>query len=210
MKHKKDLCWIFTGIALILAALSLVLFNCYQSGHSGDAAQKYLLELQNSISQLSPDDSEGMPEGGDILAEYDTHQYLSEETVETVDAYGFLGYITIPDIGIELPVMSEYVYENLKIAPCRYSGSALTGDLIICAHNYGTHFGRINELNTGSLIYFTECSGKVREYEVVESDLIGGFDAATMSEGSDEWDLTLFTCTLGGTNRVTVRAVEKI
>lgn len=209
MGNRKGLCWIVMGMALIIAALSLVLFNYCQSLKSGEDANSYLSELKKNIPETNESEFEDVKEGLDIAAEYEMQQDSQEEIVETVDSYDFLGYITIPDLGIELPVLSEYVYKNLKIAPCRYSGSVQSGDLIICAHNYKTHFGKINELNTGSMIYFTECSGAVHEYEVVETDLIGGYDSTAMSDNEDEWDLTLFTCTLSGTNRVTVRAVEK-
>jgi sortase A len=209
MKSKKGLFCILIGIAMIVAALSLALFNYFQSQKSGDVAQEYLSELielipEDDVCELPAE----MPSEDNILAEYGIQDNLPEEATAEIDSYNFLGYITIPDIGIELPVLSEYRYENLKISPCRYSGTVAEGNLIICAHNYSTHFGRINELNTGSVIYFTECSGEVHEYEVIETNLIDGYNSAAMSEGDDEWDLTLFTCTLGGTNRVTVRAVE--
>ena len=118
--------------------------------------------------------------------------------------------VNFPDLGIELPVQSEWSYPALKISPCRYKGSILTGDLILAAHNYQSHFGRIQELNTGAEILLTDGNGEVHHYEVVQTEIIPGQDVEAMEFGSAEnWDLTLFTCTLSGQSRVTVRAVEK-
>ena len=47
--------------------------------------------------------------------------------------------------------MESWSYPKLKVAPCRYRGSAYLDDLIIAAHNYDRHFGRINTLLPGHL-----------------------------------------------------------
>ncbi|MCC8135216.1 MAG: sortase [Ruminococcus sp.] len=209
-KSRKGLWWIAAGIVLILAALSLALFNWHQDWQNGEAAQEYLTELLEQIPQTSDSAEEQTTSGGgDLLAEYAENQPQEEEPVAEAGGYDFIGYITIPKLEIELPVLSEWNYANLKISPCRYAGSALTGNLVIAAHNYNSHFGRINELNTGDIICFTDCGGAVREYEVVQTEIIDGYDVAAMTADDDSYDLTLFTCTWSGTNRVTVRAVEK-
>ena len=122
----------------------------------------------------------------------------------------YIGYISLPALGIELPVMSSWSYDNLKISPCRYKGSAAGGDLIIAAHNYSSHFGRLDEFQGGEEIIFISADGTVLNYEVIQTENISGKDVEAMEFGSaDEWDLTLFTCTLSGQSRVTVRAVIK-
>ena len=67
----------------------------------------------------------------------------------------------------------------------------------------------IQELNSGDSIIITDTNGVLHNYEVVQSEIIDGYNIESMNFGSDdEWDLTLFTCTLSGQSRVTVRAVE--
>ena len=89
-------------------------------------------------------------------------------------------------------------------------GSAAGGDLIIAAHNYSSHFGRLDEFQGGEEIIFISADGTVLNYEVIQTENISGKDVEAMEFGSaDEWDLTLFTCTLSGQSRVTVRAVIK-
>ena len=106
--------------------------------------------------------------------------------------------------------MSGWSYPALKRAPCRYSGTAQDNDLIIAAHNYSAHFGRIGDLETGDSIIFTDTSGQVYNYTVAFAEVIAGTDVDQMFSGqATDWDLTLFTCTLSGQSRVTIRAYRQ-
>jgi sortase A len=88
-------------------------------------------------------------------------------------------------------------------------GSVFTDDLIICAHNYNTHFGTIKNLHTDSEIIFTDVTGKTYRYTVINMEELPGTAVEQMQFGdADDWDLTLFTCTLSGQTRVTVRAAR--
>lgn len=202
------------GTALLITALSLVLYNWNQNKKSGEAAQKVLTQLKDEIP-MQPEKSTEMTTtfpGYDIFMEYETEPTsppVKEEATLVVDDYGYIGIIAIPSLDLELPVMSEWSYEGLKISPCRYKGSAAGGDMIIAAHNYSTHFGRIKGLNSGDEIIFTDADGYVHRYEINQISEINGKDIEGMDFGSaDSWDLTLFTCTLSGQSRVTVRAEE--
>lgn len=52
--------------------------------------------------------------------------------------------------------MSQWDYERLKIAPCRYEGSTKSDDLVLLAHNYGKHFGTLKNLVPGDEVFFTD------------------------------------------------------
>lgn len=84
--------------------------------------------------------------------------------------------------------------------------SAYNDTLIICAHNYESHFGKIKNLAPGSKVYFTDIDGNNFSYEVVEICILDPYAIEEMQSG--DWDLTLFTCTWGGRTRVTVRCVK--
>ena len=43
---------------------------------------------------------------------------------------------TLISCGLELPIMSDWDYGRLKIAPCRYYGSVRGENLVLMAHNY--------------------------------------------------------------------------
>jgi sortase A len=80
-------------------------------------------------------------------------------------------------------------------------------DLVICAHNYQSHFGRLNTLKTGDLVQFMDMEGNLFTYQVVSFEILQPNQAELLRSGG--WDLTLFTCTIGGQTRFTVRC-EKI
>lgn len=126
-----------------------------------------------------------------------------EMPVEHIDGQDYIGVLAIPGLELKLPVISEWSYPRLKIAPCRYAGSAYTGDLIISAHNYSSHFGKLNHLHVGDTVSFTDIDGNVFHYKVMEIYTLKPTAIEEMESG--DWDLTLFTCTVGGQSRVTVR-----
>ncbi len=126
-----------------------------------------------------------------------------ENPIVIVDEEAFCGRIIIEKLGVELPIIQEWNYKKLKKAPCRYSGSVEMNDMIIAAHNYNSHFGKLNVLENGDKIIFVDVLGKTYNYEVKEILLLDGSAVEDMTSG--EWDFTLFTCTIGGKQRVTVR-----
>jgi sortase A len=120
-----------------------------------------------------------------------------------IDGRLYIGYLFIPALGLELPVQSQWDYPGLKISPCRYVGSTKTDDLVIAAHNYDRHFGRISKLAQGDLVYFTDMDGVQTTYQVMETLILQPTAIEEMTTSG--YDLTLFTCTYGGKTRVTVR-----
>lgn len=134
------------------------------------------------------------------------HVDTTMKTVE-VDGNRYVGFLTIPALELELPVMDDWNYERMRIAPCRYSGTLLGGDLVIAAHNYLRHFGHLMELTIGSEVLFTDISGNTTRYRVAELEILGPSEIERMTAG--DYDLSLFTCTYGGANRFTVRCVRK-
>lgn len=91
-----------------------------------------------------------------------------DQTMKTLNIEGneYIGYLSIPDLSLELPVMNQWDYTRLKIAPCLYYGSVFTDDLVIAAHNYKSHFGKLEELSLGSFVDFTDAEGTVHRYRV--------------------------------------------
>ena len=85
---------------------------------------------------------------------------MPEYTLKSLGDVACIGILEIPALDLELPVISSWSYSSLRLAPCRYSGSAYKGDLVIAAHNYQSHFGGLRTLPEGSEVFFTRCCGK--------------------------------------------------
>ena len=102
-----------------------------------------------------------------------------------------------------LPVLTDWSYIKLKKAPCHYYGSYYEKDFVIAAHNYESHFGELSELQDDDIVIFTDASVTVHYYEVILLETLP--DDATKEMITSGFDLSLYTCTLGGGSRVTVR-----
>ena len=119
---------------------------------------------------------------------------------EKVNGHEYIGTLSIPSLGLKVPVQRNWSYENLSVSPCRYSGSAYAGNLAIIAHTY--HFGKLSSLALDATITFTDMENNVFRYVVREKNTISPNDANEIAHSG--YDLTLVTCTLSGTKRVAV------
>lgn len=191
MKNKMGNLFIFLGAVMVLGALCLFLWNLWEDRQAGKTVEEILPQLAEIIQ-------ERVSGGGDNVDLSD-----SETVVELPDGYEYMGYLSLPSLGLELPVMSDLSYSQLKIAPCRYSGAVETDDLVIAAHNYSRHFGSIKDLSLEDTVYFTDVNGNIYIYEVRQIDLLSSASVEEMTSG--DYALTLFTCTYDGQSRVTVR-----
>lgn len=181
------------GTVFVVAALSLFLWNRHEDQKAEQAADAIMLPLAKTIDEAA---EEVIPD-----------PYSEEMTVITIDGYDYIGYLSVPRFELYLPVMAEWDYDRLKIAPCRYTGSVKTNDLVIAAHNYSRHFGPIRELEPGDEVSFTDADGVVTHYTVETVEVLEPTAVEDMTAG--DYDLTLFTCTYGGKSRMTVRCVRE-
>lgn len=128
-----------------------------------------------------------------------------EMPVTALKGHDYIGILDIPCQNVSLPVMSEWSYAKLKIAPCRYSGSVYSGDVILAGHNSNGHFSPIKKLVTGDEVRFTDADGNVFIYSVMRIDVLGANDVQLLLAGDEEWDLSMFTCSHNSRKRTTVR-----
>jgi sortase A len=120
-----------------------------------------------------------------------------------IDGYTYIGVVSVPALGIELPVMSEWSYPLLKRSACRFAGSYLDDTLVIAGHSTRKHFRPLRQAQVGDSVVFTDVLGNAIPYQVVAIESLGPKDGEKLVSG--DWDLTLFTCSPGGERRVTVR-----
>lgn len=179
------------GAVLVLAALTLFFRNQREAQRAQEAAEEILPQVIESIRNPQEQPT-GYPD-----------PYNPVMTEKTIDGYSYIGYLSIPSLELELPVMAQWDYQRLRIAPCRYTGSTKTDNLVIAAHNYARHFGNLSKLTAGEKISFVDMDGIVTVYEVAMVEIMEPTAIEEMTDGS--YDLSLFTCTYGGKYRVTVR-----
>ena len=200
MKVERGTAWINLGLLLLAAALLLSAYNEMESHEARNSAQQVIEQM----CQTLPTETAAGPAGTEAPA---IPEYMldadREMPVQTINGRDYIGVLSIPALELELPVLSQWDYPALKVAPCRYSGSLYQDNLIIFAHNYASHFGKLKTLQPGDTVQFTDMDENVVTFRMVERETLGPTDVEGMEAG--DWDLTLFTCTVGGQTRVTIR-----
>ena len=203
-KNSKGNILILLGILMLLGAVGLVAYNFWDANRAKEAAEQISEQLIEKIDENVKSEETAAPA-----------PYMDPNTpmpVELIDGYEYIGILEIPSKELSLPVMAEWDYDRLKISPCRFVGSYYTDDLVICAHNYDQHLGRLLSIDIGVDVYFTNVEGLTIHYIVTNRETVEPTAVEQMIENTGnsetsllDWDLTLFTCNLGGQTRCAVR-----
>ena len=197
MPKRADIVIIAVGAVLILSALLLLIYNRCEDVRAGQEAESLLASVEAAISAQEMA-APNKPESTEALS----LPLDPEMPVVTLGGYEYVGYVEIPTLGLKLPVMAEWDYTRLQIAPCRQFGSSRTDNLVIAAHNYDTHFGKLKELSKGDTVIFTDMDGIVSTYCIEKLETLSPDAVDTVLNSG--YDLVLYTCTKGGKTRVTV------
>lgn len=124
------------GIIFLLGALTLSGYNFYDEYR---AAQ--------SVQNILEDAAEQTDEENNVVGELVVSDYLLDPEmdmpVKTVDGQKYVGVLKIPALSLTLPVLNDWSYGKFKIAPCKYYGSVYQDNMVIAAHNYRRHFGKL-------------------------------------------------------------------
>lgn len=199
MRKRVGIIFLIIGAVLIAGAAGLLIYNQLEDSNAGETSQSALATLKEDISEGLITETDGAEDDGSG----DSDALLEGMEVAIIDGQEYIGYIALPTLGVELPVLADWSQEKLKIAPCRYYGSYKTDNMVVAAHSYRNHFGRIWSMAYGDPVYFTDVKGNVYSYSVVSIETLGPTEVPKMIE--NEYDLTLFTCTYDAANRTTVR-----
>ena len=200
MRKSPGILCIVIGGVLLLAALGLYGYNRYEDAQAGAEAQVVVQDLEQKLEQKL---EQTVSKAASTETSADSEEMLSPELpVVMLDGYDYIGVISIPAIDIKLPVMSNWSYPKLKISPCREFGSSRTDDLVIAAHNYESHFGKLGSVSVGDNVIFTDMDGVENHYIVQKTDILQPTDVDAVEHSG--YDLVLYTCTYGGKTRITV------
>ena len=202
---------IILGAACLMAAIGFVVYNRWEAENAAYISQSLLQDVQLVIDENKTNDPLQSENGNadsvknDDLPE-DAKTPTEMATIK-VDGYDCIGILSVPVLELELPVLTEWSYAKLKQAPCHYYGSYYEANFVIAAHNYTAHFGRLSELRSGDIVIFTDVQGVEYYYAVVLLETLP--PTATEAMIASGFALSLYTCTPGGGNRVTVRCCSK-
>lgn len=190
-----------TGVALVCVALGLLLYNRVEAKRAEQKAADVMTEIVSHIDHKTEESADFNPKQTNAQTPISVPLDVTMTEV-MINGYSYIGYLAIPCLELELPIMADWDYDRLQIAPCRYGGTVNGEDLVVMAHNYPKHFGQISDLSIGDSVVFTDMDGNVSNYSVVAKDVLSPTAVKEMTSG--DFDLTLFTCTYGGKSRITV------
>lgn len=195
MNKSKGKKLIISGIVLIVAAFFLLIYNFYDS-HRAERESAYVAE---KIVERIDAESESVPD-------YIAHPEIEMPTLD-IDGVKYVGFIEIPELSVVLPVAAECTAKQLKNSPCLYSGSVYLENMVIAAHNYRSHFGKIIDLPIGSRVIFTDAKGNKFNYTIEWIETLKESEKDKLISAED-CQLTLFTCTYGGEKRYAFRCIK--
>ena len=187
------------GAVLILSALLLFVYNQWEDQKAGESAEKMLADVQTAITQQI-ESSPAQPEKEESAEREETEP--EETKISMINGYNYIGVLNLPTLNLELPVLSDCDEALLKVAPCRDFGDLATDDLVIAAHNYRRHFGRLSQLSYGDQVTFTDMDGNVHVYQVAEISMIAPTDVSLVADSA--YELVLYTCDYTNQNRIMV------
>jgi len=195
------------GVLLLGGALGLLVYNNSQDRQAAESSAQVLEEIRAEIAPTTSEtNAPDSPAPTQPEAPLPPVEMLKPEdlimTEKNIQGWNYIGYLAIPDLDLALPVLSKWSYPGLQLAPARYGGSVKGRDLVIVAHNFANHFGKINTLTEGATVTFTDMDGEVWIYQVVGRDVVS--PSAVEEVTSGDYALTLLTCTFGGQNRICV------
>lgn len=195
--------FIALGVVLIALCCILVLHNAKEDLDAEHAVMNQLPALQQAIEEHRKLSETGTTDVATADAE---HVHTDVMTVAYIDDYGYIGYLSFPSLELELPVMDQWDKARMKLAPCLYYGSLYTDDLVIAGHNYQSSFGQLKNISIGDEVLFTDMDGIVHTYTVEDVEILNPTDVTEMVASG--WNLSLYTCTYDGSQRLTVRCME--
>lgn len=202
MRKHSSFVLLLLGAALLCAALLLAAKNRREETSAGEAAAALLVQAEQTIAQHAASPAAVPTPAPSSAVEETLSPSPSASPSAAPEGPAFLGVLSVPAVSLTVPVLAEWSYYHLTLAPCRDCGSVETGDLVIAAHNYDTHFGRLSRIAPGDSVYFTDMAGSTTEYAAASVEQRDPSDAEGVRDSG--YPLVLYTCSWDCTARVTV------
>lgn len=210
------------GLIILAAVFCFAIKNIKEANDAGKNAERIYTKLVDVMADEVNGTKPTKPSNDATTSEQDENSagsvydgvsvsdsYVSVMDTAYIEGFSYLGIIEIPSLGLSLPVGENFSYDQLDYSPCRYCGSYYTDDLVICGHNFTSHFGPLNYLEPGSSVVLITTGGERINYTVLERETVWPQQMERMTDPGDNlWDMTLFTCNNGGERRCAVRCAR--
>lgn len=198
-KHmRKSHLWIHFVVMLLILIIGIIIYY----------VTKNETKEENQTKQQQSQDYTGQNEENVLLPTGQREAKMPEK----IGQYEILGEIEIPKINVKKYILDQTTDESLKLSLTKFWGPNLheVGNFSIIGHNYDELFKRLKELQTGDTFTLTARDGKVGIYEVYDSYIVEPDDMECIEDSLiGKREVTLITCTVGGTQRLIVKAKEK-
>ena len=231
LKRKKRIYKIelFLSVFLICLLFSYYIYAEYDRNKSEEVSKEILAEIKEQVDNTVKKDENdkivvilevpGTQEDNEDKTEnqnnnqtktnntkIDTKTYTSKDGVK----YTTEAILKIPKINIEYPVLSATSDALLFVSLNKYWGPQPNevGNYCIVGHYYenGKMFGKLHKLKNGDKAELTDLSGNTLKYQVYNKYVVEPTDTRCTSQLTDgRKELTLITCTNGGTQRLVVK-----
>lgn len=186
---KINLYFLFGSLCILLAFVlfSNNLYKDYKLSQTTNTIKEKLEKIDNMDAPLR-----------DIYLTYPQRQMPEAE----IDGNSYIGFLKIPKLNLDLPILDTWSDYKLRIAPSRFKGSIYQNNMIIMAHNYMAHFGKIHLLDIGDELAFEDIDKNVFRYKVIKKETLQENELKKLL--AIKSDLTLFTCNLSGEYRIVI------
>lgn len=221
-KNRRGILLLTLGVVMVAASVGLHYLQQRQDQLAGESSAILLEELNREISPGAPsyrpteadttEEFEVVPAApvsveapsvsAPVVEESGEPTVAEEVPYRTLSGYDVMGVLKVPSVYVELPILSNWSDSLLNVAPCRYSGSLETGNLILMGHNYKSHLQPLGNVRVGDSVEFTDANGVVHRFRVAMVEEILG---STPEKLASEHPLILFTCTFSRHSRIVVR-----
>lgn len=179
MKGKIGIALVLTGILIIGIAIWTRLSTMQKEKEMIDAFNAVVAEYQEQGSPEGPSDT-------------------SPPEPQKQPPANMIGIMTIPKIGLTVPLVDGIDTASLKYAVGRFTETAMPGEKGNCAvaghrsYTYNQYFNRLNEVEAGDIIDVKTQKGEFK-YVVYEKKIVEPADLSVL-DNTGESIITLITC----------------
>lgn len=192
------------AVLMLASAGILSLYNSSEDTRVEEDNLETVTQLENILEKQNDNQNNVQNSEKTENTENSAISLSNNKTSINIKGNNYIGIIYIPILNnLALPVIEDCTINNLKVSVCKYSGNTNENNLVIAGHNYKSSFGKLSRLNIGNLVYFKDVNGNVYKYHCKAIETLSPKSVNEMITG--DWDLTLFTCTYNGANRIAYR-----